>query len=76
MHLKSSHPKRASTRCRWYVANGVRIALLVDPDDRSVVAFLADGAVHDWHGADRMDLSKVVPGFDLTVEQLFKALTE
>jgi len=50
--------------------------LLVDPDDRSVVAFLADGAVHDWHGADRMDLSKVVPGFDLTVEQLFKALTE
>jgi len=67
---------RLLRRCRWYVSNGVKIALLVDPDDRSVVAFLADGAVCDWHGTDRMDLNSVVPGFELTVEQLFKALTE
>ena len=62
-------------RCRWYVAHGVQIALLVDPDDRSVIAFLADGAVLDWHGTDQIDLGSVVPGFDLTVERLFKALS-
>jgi Uma2 family endonuclease len=61
-------------RCRWYVDNGVEIALLVDPADRSVVAYLADGSVQEWHGPDRIDLGSVVPGFHLTVEQLFQAL--
>ena len=52
----------------------MQIALLVDPEDRSVVAFLADGSVHEWHGNDHIDLVSVVPGFDLTVVELFKAL--
>jgi hypothetical protein len=42
--------------------------------DRSVVAFVSDASVHEWHGSDRIDLGRVVPGFDLTVEQLFQAL--
>jgi Uma2 family endonuclease len=63
-------------RCRWYASNGVEIALLVDPADRSVLAFLRDGTVHDWRGADRIDLTAVIPGFDLTVERLFDSLSE
>lgn len=65
---------RLIRRCRWYVANGVQIALLIDPDDQSVLAFLPDGAVREWAGADRIDLSTVIPDFELTVEELFTAL--
>src|SRR5579872_3432835 len=57
-------------RCRWYVASGVEIALLVDPADRSVLAFLAGGVVHEWRGEDRIDLDGVVPGLALRVEEL------
>lgn len=61
-------------RCAWYVAHGVQIALLVDPSDRSVVAFRPHGIISSWYGADRIDLSDVLPDFDLSVEQLFASL--
>jgi Uma2 family endonuclease len=64
------------SRCRWFVSNGVEIALLVDPADRSVVAFFADASMLEWHGSDRIDLRGVVPDLDLTVEHLFRVLTE
>lgn len=61
-------------RCLWYVAHQVQVALLVDPVDKSVLAFRPDGRVSAWYGADRIDLSEVVPDFGLTVEQLFASL--
>jgi len=63
-------------RCRWYSANGVDISLLVDPDDESVLAFLSDGSIREWRGADRIDLDTIGPGFDLTVEAYFASLVE
>jgi Uma2 family endonuclease len=66
--------KKLLRRCRWYVSNGVEIVLLVDPADRSVRAFLPTGAVQEWHGADPIDISPIVPDLDLTVEQLFQSL--
>ena len=62
-------------RCRWYVENGVEIALLVDPDDRSVRLFRADAEMRVLHGEDRIDLDSVLTGFELSVQQLFGALT-
>jgi Uma2 family endonuclease len=61
-------------RCRWYATNGVEIALIVDPAKRSVLVFRADGSTDEWRGPDRIDLAPVVPGFELTVEQLFASL--
>lgn len=61
-------------RCIWYVENGVQVALLVDPADRSVLAFRPEGPAVAWHGPDRIDLHEVLPDFDLTVEQLFASL--
>lgn len=60
--------------CRWYVVHGVDMALLVDPRRRAVHAFWTDGAVEEWQGADRIDIDAVVPGFALTVDELFSAL--
>jgi Uma2 family endonuclease len=60
--------------CLWYVTHGVQVALLVDPDDESVLAFRPDGLPVVWMGADRIDVSEVIPDFDLTAEQLFASL--
>ena len=61
-------------RCLWYGANGVHVALLVDPEDESVLAFRPGGGVTALQGADRIDLTEILPEFELTVDELFAAL--
>lgn len=61
-------------RCVWYVENGVSIALLLDPLDESVVAFRPSQQPRSLTGSDRIDLSEVLPGFDLTCQDLFDSL--
>lgn len=61
-------------RCLWYVSNGVRVALLIVPADESVLAFRPDRPVSTCDGSDRIDVSEVIPGFELTVDQLFASL--
>jgi Uma2 family endonuclease len=61
-------------RCLWYVANGVQVALLVDPADESVLAFHPDRPPSAWGGSDRIDAGEVIPDFELSVDQLFASL--
>lgn len=61
-------------RCLWYVDNGVRVALLVDPADRSVLAFRPDKPAVSLRGQDRIDLHEVMLDFEPTVDQLFASL--
>jgi Uma2 family endonuclease len=60
--------------CRWYIANGVEIVLLVDPDREDIVRFGADGSRVELRGADQIDLDAVLPGFILTAAGLFATL--
>ncbi len=62
-------------RCLWYVGNGVRIALLVDPADESVLVFRPDQTPQARRGPDQLDLRDVVPDFELTVQELFDSLS-
>ena len=61
-------------RCLWYVANGVQIALLVDPDDESVVLFRPDRAPVALRGGDRIDLDEMLPGSEFTADTIFETL--
>lgn len=63
-------------RCIEYVTHGVRIALVIDPVDESVVAYRPGGRVDAWQGADLIDLSDVLADFELTVTELFVSLYE
>src|SRR5438552_9909 len=56
-------------RCLWYVTNGVAVALLVDPDDESVLAFRPGQATTALRGPVRIDLEEVLPGFQLIAEE-------
>ena len=61
-------------RCLWYVGNGVRLALLVDPQDRSVIVFRPDSRTSALRGEDRIDFGDVLPGFEIVVGELFDSL--
>ena len=71
-------PEQSATelvrKCIWYVKNGVRIALMVDPDHDVVLRFRPDALPEELTGDDRIDLDEVLPGFELTVNQLFGSL--
>jgi len=58
-------------KCVWYVENGVRIAILVDPEEQSVFLFRPGQALVVLGSDDRIALDDVLPEFDLTVRELF-----
>ena len=62
-------------RCRWFVANGVEISLLIHARQRTVTLFRAGAEPEALTGDARIDLDGVLPGFQLTVNGLFRALS-
>ena len=66
--------ERLIERCEWYVANDVPIALLANPRDESVRKYLPGQPAQLLRGSERIDLDAVLPGFQLTVQELFEAL--
>jgi Uma2 family endonuclease len=60
-------------RCQWYVANGVPVSLLVHPERQTVMIFRAGAEARTLRGPDRIDLDDLLPGFELTVDELFEA---
>ena len=61
-------------KCLGFVAHGTEIALLIDPRDRAILDIRPDGHVRILRGADRLDLSTVLPDFELTVDDVFALL--
>ncbi|MFN8636976.1 MAG: Uma2 family endonuclease [Chloroflexota bacterium] len=62
-------------RCRWYAANGIRLAVFADPRRRIVRLFRPDADSGDLRGADQLDLTDVLPGFTLSVDDFFAPLS-
>ena len=67
-------PNQLIRKSLWYVSHGVQIALLVDPDDASVLAFRHGQELRVLRNADRIDLDEVISGFAITVAELFQSL--
>jgi Uma2 family endonuclease len=61
-------------KCAWYLENGVRVAVIVDTEDRTVLVLRKDQPLRISRGDDQIDLSDVLPGFELTAGQLFRRL--
>ena len=61
-------------RCLWYVANGVQIALFIDPDRQSVVLFRPGAEPIAMRDTGTLDLSDVIPEFVLDVAAMFAEL--
>ena len=57
-------------KVREYLAIGVHLVLVVDPDDRTIVAHRADGALRYGEG-DAVPCDDVLPAFTLPVAAVF-----
>lgn len=62
-------------KCTQYLEKGVRVALLILPEERAVLVFRPGEPVRTLEGDERIDLDDVLPELNLTVAQLFNALT-
>jgi Uma2 family endonuclease len=67
-------PNAPVRRCVWYADSGVERALLVDPADRSLLQFEAGLAPRTLRTDEPLDFGAVLPGFRLTVGELFDSL--
>ena len=65
---------RQMDRCRWYVAHGVPVSLLVHPDRRTVWTFRPGAESGALQNDEVVDLGDVFPGLSFTVAELFGAL--
>ena len=63
-------------RSVWYLDNGVRVALVVDPVDRSVLTFRAGQAPRVAQGGQAIELEEVLPDLELTAERVFASLRD
>jgi len=61
-------------KAAWYLAQGVRLALVVDPERRRVTAFSSEGEAV-YADDEPLPLDDRVPGLRLTPADLFAALT-
>jgi len=61
-------------KCRWYIANGVEIVLMIDPDREDIIRFGSDGSRVELRGDARGDLDAILSGFELTPASLFATL--
>ena len=61
-------------KCLDYIARGSVVALLVQPEEEAVFTFRSAQPLGVLRGDDWIDLDDVVPGFELTVRQLFEAV--
>jgi Uma2 family endonuclease len=59
--------------CAWYVAHGVQLALLINPQHETSTAYRPDTPPQRLHGPDRLDFGPALPGFSFVVLDLFDA---
>ena len=57
-----------------FLERGAQAALLINPDDESVRLFRPDHPVAVLRGAEPIDLDAILPGLELTVQELFDSL--
>lgn len=61
-------------RCLWYVDNGVHLAILIHPERETIRLFRPGQRPNLLRRDERIVPEDVLPGFDLTVEDLFQSL--
>jgi Uma2 family endonuclease len=61
-------------KCLWFVEKGVDVSILVNPRNRTVTSFRPGIPPVTFRDTDVLDLGDVIPGFQVTIQQIFGAL--
>lgn len=62
------------SKCLRHVSKGVAVVLLIDPAEKCIFAFRPNLPLRMLRGDDRIALDDLLPGFQLTVRELFDSL--
>lgn len=65
---------RLVRRCLWYVGHGAKAALLIDPDEKSLLVFRPNEIPQSVEIDGQVDLSDVIAGLVLSAQELFDSL--
>ena len=67
------HRRELVVKAAWYVEQGVRVVLLVDPDRRRITSFTPNGEAI-FETTQPLPLAEILPGLQLTPAEVFAAL--
>ncbi len=67
----NDRPVAVNDKAQMWLRYGVRLALLIDPDARTVVVLSGNGPPQTLTDADTLDLGDVLPGFTCPVRDIF-----
>ena len=65
-------PSEIRTKVEEYLAHGVRLVVVLDPDDKTATVFRPATPPLTIDAAGMLDLSDVVAGFTCTVREIFE----
>jgi Uma2 family endonuclease len=66
--------KQMREKAHYYLANGARLVWLVFPNKRYVEVYQLDGEVEVLFGGDLLDGGDVLPGFAMSVADVFEGV--
>ncbi|MGQ0569339.1 MAG: Uma2 family endonuclease [Armatimonadota bacterium] len=69
---KTDKPRALRAKMRTYVTNGARLAVLVDPQHKTVEVHRPDHDAHVLESPRLISLDPVLPGFDLDLTPIFE----
>jgi Uma2 family endonuclease len=61
-------------KCREYIRHGVVVAIVADPIRRNVFVIRANSEVGPLREGDDIDITDVLPGFQMRVSDLFSRI--
>jgi Uma2 family endonuclease len=73
---ESNTPTEMQQRAGEYISAGSRIVWIVDPKNRTVDVYKPDADIQTLSGNAVVDGGDVLPGFNITVAELFQVLDE
>ena len=68
----SDRPGEVATKMRWWLEQGVKLVWIVEPESKTLTAYLPDGAARVYGVADTLTAEDVLPGFALDVSKIFE----
>ena len=63
--------KKLQSKMREYIENGVKLGWLIDPDNKKVCIYRANGETEVLKNPEKLSGEDVLKGFELNVREIF-----
>ncbi|MEQ1604879.1 MAG: Uma2 family endonuclease [Pyrinomonadaceae bacterium] len=71
LRSKSDRMRNLTAKMHEYIENGVRLGWLIDPEEKKVYIYRANGSVEILENPDKVSGEDVLPGFELDLTEIW-----